>query len=216
MFGQLVAKITFPPLFRLDLFSGPLVRTFLVFKATFCQRALENHLCHRPQVRCSMPVECLDSRSCWLDADLVHEMAPDDIAPKHAEFLEHLRYEEQSRNIEDTAGPSHLSAQTWKMARFGFRWLRWIQLPAINFIRQHLTRYSAVPVSELRKADYTSLPFHGDSTYRTSSENYKLETSFKRKSHKSSRLNITHIGRYGQEFPSAARRAAESVTHYPS
>ncbi|KAM3505217.1 hypothetical protein MY11210_008058 [Beauveria gryllotalpidicola] len=106
---------------------------------------------------CSLPVEFLESPSCWLDDEMVHEMAPDDLASKHAEFLEHLRHEEQLQNCQqDRERLSSIMKQTWENGTFWFTLA--LKCPiAFNQILYDkiLASYFAVPANELSKTDYS-------------------------------------------------------------
>lgn len=105
---------------------------------------------------CSLPVEFLESPSCWLDVEMVHEMAPDDFAPKHAEFLEHLRHEEKLQNYQDRESLSSIMEQTWKNGTFWFT-LALRDPIAFNQIMYDniLASYFAITANELSKADYS-------------------------------------------------------------
>ncbi|ATY63678.1 hypothetical protein CCM_07841 [Cordyceps militaris CM01] len=158
MSGLAVARSIFPQLFRHDLSNGPfmLSLTDLHKSNIFVDKDWRITCIIDLEFACSLPVEFLESPSCWLDVEMVHEMAPDDFAPKHAEFLEHLRHEEKLQNYQDRESLSSIMEQTWKNGTFWFT-LALRDPIAFNQIMYDniLASYFAITANELSKADYS-------------------------------------------------------------
>ncbi|KAH8719924.1 hypothetical protein HC256_000332 [Beauveria bassiana] len=154
-----VAKTIFPQLFRRELANGPFVLTLTdVHKSNiFVNKDWEITCIIDLEFACSLPVEFLESPSCWLEDGLVHESAIDDFAPKYAEFIEHLRHEEQLQNCQESKKRlSSIMEQMWENGTFWFTLA--LKCPiAFNEILfdRILPSYFGVAVDELREADYS-------------------------------------------------------------
>ncbi|KAM3486382.1 hypothetical protein MY8738_000598 [Beauveria namnaoensis] len=159
MSGLTVAKTIFPQLFRRELANGPFVLTLTDLHKSniFVNKDWEITCIIDLEFACSLPVEFLESPSCWLEDGLVHELAVDDFAPKYAEFIEHLRHEEQLQNCQESKRRlSSIMEQMWENGTFWFTLA--LKCPiAFNEILfdRILPSCFGVAVDELREADYS-------------------------------------------------------------
>ncbi|KAM3543417.1 hypothetical protein ARSEF1564_003658 [Beauveria bassiana] len=159
MSGLTVAKTIFPQLFRRELANGLFVLTLTDLHKSniFVNKDWEITCIIDLEFACSLPVEFLESPSCWLEDGLVHKLAVDDFAPKYAEFIEHLRHEEQLQNCQESKKRfSSIMEQMWENGTFWFTLA--LKCPiAFNEILfdRILPSYFGVAVDELREADYS-------------------------------------------------------------
>ncbi|OAR02927.1 hypothetical protein LLEC1_05693 [Akanthomyces lecanii] len=124
MSGLVLAKTIIPQFFRHDLSNGPFILTLTDLHKSniFVDKDWKITCIIDLEFACSLPVEFLEPPSWWLDGSVLDsETASDDIASQHAEFLEHLRHEEQLQTFSGDGEPlSSVMEHTWKMGTFWF------------------------------------------------------------------------------------------------
>ncbi|KAM3529348.1 hypothetical protein MY4038_005465 [Beauveria bassiana] len=145
---------------------------------------------------CSLPVEFLESPSCWLEDGLVHELAVDDFAPKYAEFIEHLRHEEQLQNCQESKRRiSSIMEQMWENGTFWFTLA--LKCPiAFNEILfdRILPSCFGVAVDELREADYSLAALTwGSNISGIIDRKLQDQEEYQKKLHQPSRIEMTYI-----------------------
>ncbi|KZZ89733.1 Aminoglycoside phosphotransferase [Moelleriella libera RCEF 2490] len=151
------AKTILPQLFRKDLSNGPFVfaLTDLHRSNIFVNEDWKITCIIDLEFACSLPIEFLQPPY-WLGGKLIDEIEPIEFAPRHAEFLKHLKHEEQLQTCRRDVEPlSSIMQQSWIHGGF------WATLALRNpiaftsiFYDRILPDYFSFSSEELNKADY--------------------------------------------------------------
>ncbi|RDA93520.1 hypothetical protein CP533_4006 [Ophiocordyceps camponoti-saundersi (nom. inval.)] len=114
------ARTIFPQLFRKDLDSGPFVfsLTDLHRSNIYVDEDWNVSCIIDLEFACSLPIEFLQPPY-WLGGKLMDEIEAIEFAPKHAEFVDHLKREEQLHSYRGNAEPlSSIMQQAWTNGAF--------------------------------------------------------------------------------------------------
>ncbi|EFY84979.1 hypothetical protein MAC_08963 [Metarhizium acridum CQMa 102] len=152
------AKLTIPQLFRDDLCNGPFVfsLTDLHRSNIFVDENWNITCIIDLEFACSWPVEFLQTPY-WLGGGLIDEVTSAELAPIHAEFMEHIRREEKLQQCRDpdTEPVSSIMQQSWADGTF------WVPLALRDpvsfteiFYKRILKGYFEFPDEELDNGAY--------------------------------------------------------------
>lgn len=127
------AKLTFPQLLRDDLCSGPFVLalTDLHRSNIFVDENWNITSIMDLEFACAWPVEFLHTPH-WLEVQFINDVTPAGFAPRHTEFMEHIRREEKLQQGRDpnTESLSSIMQRSWDSGTF---WIPIVLMHPVSF-----------------------------------------------------------------------------------